>query len=162
MNVTLLLGKKLGIYISAVLLTYLLASVSATQHVVARLLSMGLTVEPGERMLMTLQDLGGMAGIFLPLIAFGFLAAFLVAALLHYWLKRAQALLYVLAGATALVAIHVLLNLAFNITPVAIARSPSGLLIQGFCGAAGGYLYIFLNRRLGGRPFDAIDESSQL
>lgn len=161
MNVAILLGKKLGIYLSAVLLAYVLASVSATQHVVARLSDMGLSLGPGERLLMTVHDLGGMAGMFLPLIAFGFLAAFLVTALLHYWLKRGQTVLYVLAGATALVAIHALLNLAFNITPIAIARSPGGVLIQGLCGAAGGYLYIFLNRRLGSRPFDPVDETSQ-
>ena len=161
MNVAILLGKKLGIYLSAVLLTYVLASVSATQHVVARLSDMGLSLDLGERLLMTAHDLGGMAGMFLPLIAFGFLAAFLVTALLHYWLKRGQTVLYVLAGATALVAIHTLLNLAFNITPVAIARNPGGMLIQGLCGAAGGYLYIFLNRRFGSRPFDPVDETSQ-
>ena len=158
MNVAILLGKKLGIYLTAVLLAYVLASVSATQHVVSRLSSMGIPLDPGERVFMSVQDLAGMAGMFLPLIAFGLLVAFLVTALLHYWLKRGQTALYVLAGATALIAIHVLLNLAFNITPVAIARSPGGLLIQGLCGAAAGYLYISLNRRLGSRPFDPADE----
>ena len=158
MNVAILLGKKLGIYLSAVLLAYILASVSATQHVVSRLSSMGISLDPGARILMSAQDLVGMSGMFLPLIAFGFLVAFLVTALLHYWLKRGQTVLYVLAGATALIAIHVLLNLAFNITPVAIARGPGGLMIQGLCGAAGGYLYIHLNRQFGSRPFDPVDE----
>jgi hypothetical protein len=158
MNVVILLGKKLGIYLSAVLLAYTLASISATQHVVSSLASMGLSPDARERLLMTVQDLVGMSGMFLPLIAFGFLVALLVTALLHYWLKRWQTALYVLAGATALIAIHVLLKLAFNITPVAIARDPGGLLVQGLCGAAGGYLYIFLNRRLGSRPFDAVDD----
>ena len=158
MNVAILLGKMLGIYLSAVLLAYILASVSATQHVVSRLSSMGISLDPGARILMSAQDLVGMSGMFLPLIAFGFLVAFLVTALLHYWLKRGQTVLYVLAGATALIAIHVLLNLAFNITPVAIARGPGGLMIQGLCGAAGGYLYIHLNRQFGSRPFDPVDE----
>ena len=158
MNVAILLGKKLGIYLSAVLLAYILASVSATQHVVSRLSSMGISLDPGARILMSAQDLVGMSGMFLPLIAFGFLVAFLVTALLHYWLKRWQTALYVLAGAAAIIASHVLLNLAFNITPVAIARNPGGMMIQGLCGAAGGYLYIYLNRRFGSRIFDPVDD----
>ena len=83
MNVVILLGKKLGIYLSAVLLAYILASVSATQHVVSRLSSMGIPLDWGERILMSVQDLAGMSGMFLPLVAFGFLVAFLVTALLH-------------------------------------------------------------------------------
>lgn len=158
MNVVIMLGKKLGIYLSAVLVAYVLASVSATQHVIARLSDMGVKLEPGERLLMSAQDLVGMAGMFLPLIAFGFLVAFLLTALLHHWLQRRQTLLYIVAGAAALVAIHVLLNLAFAITPVAIARTLPGLVTQGLCGAAGGLTYIFLNRRLGNRPFDPIDD----
>ena len=120
MNVVFMLSKKLGIYLSAVLVTYLLASISATQHVVSSLASMGVEVGLTDRVSMTLSDLAGMAGMYLPLIAFGFLLAFLITAMLHYWLKRWQTALYVLAGATAVIAIHVLLHLAFNITPVAV------------------------------------------
>ena len=124
MNVIYMLSKKLGIYLSAVLVTYLLASIFATQHVVSSLASMGVDVGLADRVNMTFSDLAGMAGMYLPLIAFGLLLAFLFTALLHYWLKRWQTALYVLAGATAVIAIHVFLNLAFNLTPIAIARSP--------------------------------------
>ena len=59
------------------------------------------------------------------------------------------------AGAAALVCIHVTLNLALGLTPVAIARSPGGLLVQGLAGAAGGYVYTRLNARVFNRsPFE--------
>ena len=113
MNVVVLLAKKLGIYLCAVGVAYCLAVVTASQHVVASLGSMGVEVGPGDRVAMTVADLGGMAGMFLPLIAFGFLVAFLVAALLGRWLGRWRVALYALAGATALASIHLLLHLAF-------------------------------------------------
>ena len=119
MNVFTMLAKKLGIYLAAVLTAYLLASVTATQHVVASLSSMRIDVGFGDRLAMTARDLAGMAGSLLPLVAFGLLAAFLVTALLCRWLGRRRTLLYMLAGFTALVAMHVIMNLTFGITPVA-------------------------------------------
>lgn len=148
MNVAALLAKKLGIYLGAVLAAYVLAVVTASQHVAASLASMGVAVGPGDRAAMALADLAGMAGMFLPLIAFGFLAAFLVAALLCRWLSRWRIPIYVLAGAAALAAIHLLLHLALGLTPVAIARSTGGLLVQALAGAAGGWVYATLNGRL--------------
>lgn len=147
MNVLVLLGKKLGIYLLAVGTTYLLASAAATQHVAGRLGAMGIEIGFGQRVSMTLVDLAGMAGMFLPIIAFGLLIAFLVTALLCRWLSPWRVPLYALAGATALVCIHVALNQAFGLTPVATARSGIGLLFQGLAGAAGGLVYIQLNLR---------------
>ena len=52
-----------------------------------------------------------------------------------------------LAGAVGLVAIHLLLHLAFGVTPIAIARSTGGLLLQALAGAVGGFTYLFLISR---------------
>lgn len=158
MNVAVLLGKKLGIYLSAVFTAYLLASAAATQHVVTSLASMGVTVSLGERAAMTMRDIGGMAGMFLPVIAFGLLLAFLATALLCIWLGRWRRPLYVLAGFGALVTIHVAMNLAVGLTPVAAARTTAGLLTQGLAGAAGGWVYIRLNERIFPRnPFESVE-----
>ena len=155
MNVIGLLARKLGIYLSAVVATYLLASTAATQHVIARLADMGVHVGLGERIAMTLRDFLGMAGMFLPLIAFGLLIAFLVTALLCIWLRRWRTPLYVLAGFTALITLHVVMNLAFGLTPVAIGRTADGLLLQGLAGAVGGLLYVYLNDRVfAASPFE--------
>jgi hypothetical protein len=138
--------RKLAAYLLAIIAAYLLASITATQSVIARLAEMGVDVNFSERLSMTLHDIGGMAGMFLPMIAAGFLAAFMLTALLCRWLGRRPVALYVLAGAIALITIHLTLNLAFQITPVAIARTIGGLLIQGIAGAVGAYLYAYTNR----------------
>ena len=155
------LGIRLGIYLAAVVVTYVLASITATQSVVARLGGMGVDVSLAERLSMTLHDLFGMAGMFLPIVAFAFLIAFLVTALLCRWLGAWRMLLYPLAGGVALVCTHLALNLAFQITPVAIARSVPGLLVQGLAGAAGGYTYSALLTRARRRePTDREIESN--
>ena len=158
MNVIKLLGKKLGVYLAAVLTAYLLASTAATQHVVSSLSSMGVHVDFSDRIAMTLGDFAGMAGMFLPLVAFALLVAFLFTALLCRWFDQWRTPLYLLAGATALICLHLAMNLAFDLTPVAIARFPGGLLVQGVAGAVGGFVYIRLNDLLFGRSTFVITE----
>ena len=138
---------RLVIYLAAVLVTYLLASIIATQSVVSSLAGMGVAVGLSDRMIMTSQDIVGMASMFLPMVAFALLIAFLVAALICRWVKQWQLPLYVLAGAVAVICIHVALNLAFDLTPVAAARTNAGLLLQGLAGAVGGFTYISLTRK---------------
>ena len=141
------LATRLGIFLAALAVTYLLAAITATQSVISSLAGMGVDVNLADRVSMTLHDIGGMAGMFLPMIAMGLLVAFLVTALLCRWFGQWRSLLYPLAGAAALLTIHLALNLSFEITPVAIARTPVGLLIQALAGAAGGYTYLALSRR---------------
>jgi hypothetical protein len=141
------LARRLGAWLLAVAVAYLLASASATQYVIAHLAGMGIGVPLGERAAMTLQDVRGMAGMFLPMVAFALLVAFMTAALLCRWLSHWRLPLYLLAGAVGLVAIHLLLHLAFGVTPIAIARSTGGLLLQALAGAVGGFTYLFLISR---------------
>ena len=68
MNVATLLTRKLGIYLFAVLVAYGLAVVTASQHVVSSLASMGVEVGLADRLAMTLADLAGMAGMFVALV----------------------------------------------------------------------------------------------
>jgi hypothetical protein len=141
------LGVRLTIYLAAVVIAYLLASTMATQSVISSLSGMGVGVSFGERAAMTLQDIGGMAGMFLPMIAFGLLIAFLATALIcRYW-DQWRTPLYIIAGAATLVCIHLALNLAFSITPIAIARTTVGLLLQALAGAAGGFTYVYLSKK---------------
>jgi len=143
----LFLARRFGAWLLSVAVTYLLASVTATQSVVNALTRMGLDIPIGERLAMTGQDIIGMASMFLPMVAFALLIAFMTSALLCRWLSRWRLPLYLLAGAVAVVCIHLGLNLAFGITPVAIARTAGGLLLQALAGAAGGFTYLFLTRR---------------
>jgi hypothetical protein len=130
----------------AVLATYSLACFTATQSVVARLGDMGIPVSLAERLQMSGQDLLGMVGLFLPLIAVGLLLAFLVAGFLGRRSPSRRTVLFILAGAMAMISIHLALQWSFDITLVAVARTPLGLLSQVLAGAAGGYLYTLLKR----------------
>ena len=138
---------RLGIYLSAVVVAYLLASVTATQSVISSLGSMGVDVSFADRITMTLQDIAGMSDLFLPMVAFALLAAFMASALICRWWGRWRIPIYMLAGAVALVMIHLTLNLAFAVTPIAVARTSTGLLLQAISGAAGGFTYLYLISR---------------
>lgn len=140
------LAVRLVIYLSAVLVAYVVAAITATQAVVSSLDGMGASISFPERISMTVNDLAGMAGMFLPMIAFGLLIAFMATALICRYKNQWRVPLYIIAGATALVCIHLALNMAFGITPVAIARTPGGLLLQAVAGAAGGLTYVLLSR----------------
>lgn len=139
------LGKRLAIYLLAVVAAYLLAASAATQSVVSSLAGMGVELSLDQRLSMTLTDIAGMAGMFLPMVAFGLLVAFMATALICRYLNRWRIPLYVLAGASALVCIHLLLHLAFGITPVAAARTAGGLMLQSIAGAVGGLTYVLLS-----------------
>ena len=138
---------RLGVYLLAVIVGYILATIIATQSVVSSLAGMGVDVGFSDRLIMTLKDIAGMAALFLPMIAFAYLAAFLIAAMLCHWWALWRTPIYIAAGAAAVITIHLTLNLAFNVTPIAVARTTGGLLLQGLAGAVGGYLYILLTPR---------------
>jgi len=138
--------RKLGAYLLSVGVAYVLASIAATQSVIARLGEMGIEIDFADRISMTMKDIAGMAGMFLPMVAAALLIAFLITALLCRWLGRRPIWLYILAGAVALVTIHLTLHYAVQLTPVAVARTAGGLLTQALAGAAGAYFYIYVNR----------------
>jgi len=142
------LAARLAIYLAAVTVAYFLASVLATQSVISSLAGMGLAVSFSDRLTMTIHDLAGMTDVFLPMIAFGLLIAFMTTALICRYKVRWRTPLYILAGAVALVCVHLGLELAFGVTPIAIARTPGGLLMQAFAGALGGLTYLVGLRRL--------------
>jgi hypothetical protein len=145
MNMSSLISLS-GRYAIAVLTTYALASFFSTQSVAASLAAMGVAVSWAERLRMSLHDLLGMTGIFLPVIA----AAFAIALPVATWLVRGRPAwrkpLYILAGAVALVAVHLALRAAFGITPVAGARSLIGMMSQALAGAIGGFVFAAVGR----------------
>jgi len=141
------LARRLAAWLLAVAAAYLMACLTATQAVVVDLGRMGVHVPLGERALMTGRDVLGMASTLLPMVAFALLVAFMAAALLCRWLERWQVAVYALAGAAGLINIHITLHLALGLTPVAIARSCGGLMLQGLAGGIGGFTYILLIRR---------------
>lgn len=138
---------RLVAWLLAALLAFAIGSIAATQFVLARLPAMGVEVTLSQRLAATGHDLLGMTTSYLPLVLVALLIAFVVAALLARWLPQARNWLFVLAGAAGIVGIHFGLRLAFDITPVAAARTLTGLAVQGLAGASGGWLFVRLLAR---------------
>jgi MFS family permease len=130
----------------AVLSAYSLATLFATQSVISHLADMNIPLSMGERLEMSAKDQLGMTSLYLPLIAVGMLIAMLVAGWLGRRNPQRRTHLFMLAGAVAMLSIHLALNWSFDITLVAVARSPLGLLSQALAGAVGGYLFTRLKK----------------
>lgn len=133
--------RTLAGFVAGVLVTYVCAAALSTQWVMASLGAMGVPVDLGVRLQATVHDLVGLATLYLPLIGAGFAVAFPAAALAIRWLPRWRPLGYPLAGGAAVLAIHVILNWTFDITPIAAARSAPGLTMQAMCGVLGGWVF---------------------
>lgn len=134
--------RTLGAFVVAVLVTYVTAAAAATQSVMGRLLDLGAPVTLAVRAEATWHDLFGMASSYLPILAIALLIAFPVAALVIRFLPDWRRVGYPLAGAVAVLAVHVILEQLFMITPVAATRTLAGLGVQVLCGALGGWVFL--------------------
>ena len=133
--------RVLAAYVAAVLVTYASAAMAHTQSVMARLADMGVNVALSDRVGATLHDLIGMAPLYLPILAAGLAVAFPVASGVIRYVPRWRPLGYSLAGGFAVLVIHVVLYQTFSITPIAAARTTTGLTVQALCGALGGWVF---------------------
>ena len=88
--------------------------------------------------------MGPMLGI---LVAFCFLIAFPVAALIVRFLPNLRTVGYVAAGGVAILAALYSMEAALATVPIAGARTPAGLVAQGVAGAVGGFVFALLSRR---------------
>lgn len=128
-------------FLAATASAYLVAVVLVSQFNIAEVQNMGFTVSLAQRGEAVLHDLLGMTAAYLPLIAAGFLLAFLFTGLVLMRFIAAPAILYPLAGFVAVIAIHSLLHMVFGVSGIAPTRTFVGLLSQGVAGALGGYVY---------------------
>ena len=133
--------RKTLIFFAAAIAAYVLAAMLASKSAMDSIVALGLPISISQRIGAFWHDLFGMATSLLPLIVIAYLIAFLVTGLLTRWWPNLRIVLYIAAGALAIVGIHIALNLTFEITPVAAARTTGGLLMQGVAGALGGYLF---------------------
>ena len=135
-----------GAFVLAAVLTHVVASALVTQHTLARVVEMGLDVPLEVRLSSTVHDILGMSSSYLPLIAIGLAVAFGITALITRVAPGMRTVLFTLAGAVALITVNVALEMAFQIVPVAAARTAGGLLAQGGAGALGGFLFAVSTR----------------
>lgn len=133
-------------FVAAVIVTTILGAFFHTQFVIGRLTDMGITVPFADRLSTTLHDIAGMAPLFGLVIAGGFFIAFLAAALVFRFAGVQRNLVYAIAGAVALGVALSVMAMAFNITPIAGARSWAGFIAQMAAGALGGYVFALISR----------------
>lgn len=134
--------RTLAAYLAGVGVTYTGGAIAQTQHVLGNLSAMGAEVGMGVRLEATLHDLVGLATSYLPIIAVAFAIAFPVAALVSRALPSLRRVAYPIAGAVAILVVHLLLEAMLSITPIAAARSIIGLGIQMLFGALGGWVFL--------------------
>ena len=102
---------------------------------------MGFQVTIAQRLDAVMHDLTHMTGIYLPVIAVSMLISLPVAALIIKYAPHLRSVGYILAGVTALLAIHMIIKMVFGISGIAPTRTLIGLLAQGVAGGVGGYLF---------------------
>lgn len=128
-------------FVAAVITTYLLGVTFISQGNLARIADLGLSVDMSVRLSSAAHDLGNMVALYAPLATVALLLALLVC---HQIVKRTSlnaTALYVLAGFSGMIALHVLMKAALSLTGIAPTRTLDGLLLQGVAGAAGAYVY---------------------
>jgi len=136
--------RWLTAWLAAVLVTAALGSIVQTQINIARIAELGVPVGVSERLETTLQDLVGFAPLWAIIVAAGLLVALPIAGgLARRWPSLSTGL-HVMAGITAPLVALLVMDGMLPVTPVAAARSVSGLILLSLPGALGGWLYVYL------------------
>lgn len=132
------IGRVLLAWLAASAVTTLAASIVQTQFNLHALAGLGVPVPLGLRLQATLSDIAGFGPTFAGIALAGLAIALPVAALVASRAPAGRAAWMALAGAVAVLTAMLLMRLNFELTPVAAARSPAGLLTLCACGALGG------------------------
>ena len=135
-------------FVACVVIAEALAATASTQFVLHELARLGVSISLADRLDTTAHDIIGMAPLFGMVIGVAFVVAFPVAGWLSRRLPQWRTWLFAAAGFTAIVVAHFVLHESLLITPVAGARTGSGLLVQGLAGAVAGLAYTRLTPRL--------------
>lgn len=133
--------RRIAAFVGAVLTTYVLGAFASTQMVLNAVDALGVPVGVATRATAVLHDLPGMAPVYGPMITIAFLVAFPVAALVMRFVPGPRTLGYVLAGALALLAVHILMPSLLGMHMFAATRSLAGMASQVAAGAVGGYVF---------------------
>lgn len=127
-------------FVGAVFATSLSGSIFSTQSVIASLQSINVDIPLGTRLAMTVDDLGILPALG-AVTSVGFLIAFIVAALCTRYIGGHRTTWYLAAGATSMIVTLLIMKAVLFVSPIAGARSVTGLLSFGLAGAIGAWVY---------------------
>ena len=135
-------------FFAAVIAAYVLGAIFISQGNIASIIAMDFDVSVAQRFEAALHDVTHMTNIYLPVIAVSYFVSMPVARFIIKYVPQQRAILYALAGAVGLVAIHLIMKMVLGLTGIAATRTFVGLLAQAIAGGVGGYLFhrISLNR----------------
>lgn len=133
--------KVIAAYLLAVAATTALGSILATQFVLAELGTMQVDVPLSVRLQATVHDVVGMSPTYAPIVAGALLVAFLVAALLTYFVPLPRRRWYLVGGFLGIIAALLLVKSVLGGTPISGAKDSLGLIAQGIAGLSGGWIF---------------------
>ncbi len=134
-------------FLAAVVAAYLLAAAMSTQVILHQVADLGLPVSLRVRLDATFEDLLAMAQTYLPMVAGSLIVAIPVSALVLKFVPLPRTLGYLIGGAAALWALHMILFAVFGIHALPATRSVAGMATQVLAGALGGYVYAKLSEK---------------
>ncbi|TDF39643.1 hypothetical protein EYS14_09050 [Alteromonadaceae bacterium M269] len=132
--------QLVGRFLTAVLVTYVLASLFHTYFVLNGLEDVGTEITLSTRVTTSISDIFGLfayAGI----IAAGLLIGFSVMGLIRKFYKLLPRWVYPLAGLLTMICIHLAMFPIFEVTLIAGARSTLGFAAQCVAGIIGGWVF---------------------
>ena len=139
--------KRIGGWLAASLATVITGVGFQTQTVIAKLGGVGADVSLGDRLSMTGYDIVHLGSLYILFIGIAFAVAFLAGGLLFRLTKFGRLLIYMVAGATALLVMLLLMKeVFFNTHIIAGARDAFGLGLQMLAGALGGFVFARVSR----------------
>ncbi len=124
----------------AVCLTAILASLFSSQVVIANLIEVGAQVDLGNRISMTLGDLGILETL-VPVLIICFTIGFTVAYYCQKHLGGKRIFWFIIAGGSAFLSTLLIMRWQLQLSPVAGARTLAGLSLQTLAGALGGAVF---------------------
>ncbi len=139
--------KIVLIFMLSVSVSFLLASISGTQVVLADVSSFGLKVSFTDRISTTIQDIAGLSLTLPILIGAAFLIAFLIAALCNRFIGGNRSMWYLAAGFSSLPLTLILTKILMGGTLFAAARSGLGLLLFAFSGLVGAWVFAHMTQK---------------
>lgn len=141
------LKRSISLLISTTLAVWLASSFS-TAIVLINLQQSGAKINMNEGLSMWLYDSQHFAPLYGLFVLVAFLCAFLAAAIVFKRVKTNRTLLYIIAGATAIIVmLYAMKSVFFGVPIVAGARTYFGLFLQALAGGIGGYIYARLTAR---------------
>jgi hypothetical protein len=133
--------RDLSAFVPAILGAYILGAAAATHVNLGKLADLGLRITLRDRLQAMGHDLIGLSVTYLPPMVIALGVAFSVAAYLSRWMPGIRLGLYLFAGASGVVATHLIAEAVLGVNGLAAVRDAYGMALQALAGTFGAYIF---------------------